>query len=153
MQPMFFSYIRMFSGRPEEINSDTNFLTDAIELRSNNMASTLAVGISLSIASLTSFAAVIFLTPMITWTPRKARTRAVSVPIPLVAPVITMSTSSNQMQLRGTFWTLKACSTYHIKTKTQFKNYLSIIMANCQKSWQHAYSIKQDVNKKMNFII
>jgi hypothetical protein len=52
------------------------------------MASTLAEGISLTIASLTSLPAAIFLTPIITWTPRNARTRAVSVPIPLDAPKI-----------------------------------------------------------------
>ena len=50
------------------------------------MTSTLAAGISLTIASLTSLPEAMFLTPMITWTPRKARTRAVSVPIPLDAP-------------------------------------------------------------------
>lgn len=54
------------------------------------MASTLAEGISLTIASLTSLPAAIFLTAIITWTPRKARTRAVSVPMPLDAPM-TMS--------------------------------------------------------------
>ena len=84
----------MFNGRPEELNSDANFRIDAIEQRSNSMTSTLAVGISLSIASLTSCAAFKFLTPIITWTPRKARTRAVSAPIPLDAPVLERSTAT-----------------------------------------------------------
>ena len=79
----------MLSGRPEELNSSANFLTDAIELRSNSIASILAVGFPLTIASLTSLPAVIFLTPITTWTPRKARTRAVSVPIPLDPPAKT----------------------------------------------------------------
>lgn len=87
----FYSYIRIFSGRPWLLYSEANFLTDAKELTSNSMASTLAEGISLTIASLTSLPAAIFLTAIITWTPRKARTRAVSVPIPLDAPMITMS--------------------------------------------------------------
>ena len=90
LQHASLSYIRIFSGRPEELNSDANFLTDAIELRSNSIASTLAVGISLTIASLASLPATIFLTPIITWTPRNARTRVVSVPIPLEAPVISV---------------------------------------------------------------
>lgn len=54
------------------------------------MASTLAVGISLTIDSLTSFPAAMFLTAMITWTPLNARTRVVSVPIPLDAPETTV---------------------------------------------------------------
>jgi len=58
--------MRMFNGRAEELNSDANFLTDAIELKSNSITSTLALGISLSISSLTIFPALIFLTPIIT---------------------------------------------------------------------------------------
>jgi len=77
----------MFNGRPEDLKSDANLLTESIELRSNSKVSTFAEGISLSIVSLTSLAAIIFLTPIITWTPRKASTRVVSVPIPLDAPV------------------------------------------------------------------
>lgn len=82
------SYIRIFNGRPEELYSDANFLTDAIELRSSSMTSMLAVGISLRIAVLTSLPASVFLTAMMTWTPRKARTRVVSRPRPLDAPGI-----------------------------------------------------------------
>ncbi len=77
-----------FSGRPKDIYSEANFLTDVIELRSKCITSILAVGISLSIVSLTFLPASKFLTAIITWTPRKARTRAVSTPIPLDAPDI-----------------------------------------------------------------
>jgi len=91
------SYIKMFNGRPEDLKSDANLLTESIELRSNSRASTFAEGISLSIVSLTSLAAIIFLTPITTWTPRKASTRVVSVPIPLDAPVTTMEHSKNYL--------------------------------------------------------
>lgn len=84
------AYIRMFSGRFRAPNCEVNFFTDAIELRSNSKTSTFAVGISLMIASLTLWPADKFLTPITTWTPRSARTRAVSVPMPLDAPVIKM---------------------------------------------------------------
>lgn len=83
---LFFTYIKRFNGRPDDLKSEANFFTDANELRSNSIVSTLAAGISLTIVSLTSFPAAIFLTAMITWTPRKARTRLVSDPIPLDAP-------------------------------------------------------------------
>lgn len=86
--PIQMSYIRIFNGRPEELYSDANFLTDAIELRSSSMTLMLAVGISLSIAVLTSLPASVFLTAMMTWTQRKARTRVVSRPRPLDAPGI-----------------------------------------------------------------
>lgn len=51
------------------------------------MASIFAEGFSLTMASLTFLPASIFLTPIMTWTPRNARTRAVSEPMPLDAPV------------------------------------------------------------------
>jgi len=76
----------MLSGRFKEQKSEANFLTDAKELRSNSSTSTLAVGISLIISSLTVFPAVKFRTPITTWTPRNARTLAVSAPMPLDAP-------------------------------------------------------------------
>jgi len=97
IQVSSFSYIKMFNGRPEEINSDANFLTDSNELRSNSMTSILAVGISLSIASLILLAVTLFLTAIITWTPRKARTRVVSTPIPLDAPVVIPSYPYNNL--------------------------------------------------------
>lgn len=81
--------MRIFKGRPEEMNSSANFLTDARELRSNSITSSLAVGIALSIVSLTFLPLSTFLTAITICTPRKARTRVVSVPIPLVAPKYT----------------------------------------------------------------
>lgn len=78
--------MRRLRGRPEEINSVANFLTDAMELRSNSITSTFAVGISFSISSFTLIPVIVFLTAITTWTPRNARTRAVSAPIPLDAP-------------------------------------------------------------------
>lgn len=89
--PIQMSYIRICNGRPDELYSDANFLTDTIELRSSSMRSILAVGISLSISSLTFLPASVFLTAMTTWTPRKARTRVVSKPRPLDAPEIKQS--------------------------------------------------------------
>ena len=67
---------------------DANSRTEDIEQRSSSITSTLALGISLSISSLTLLPESTFLTAITTWTPRKARTRAVSVPIPLDAPEI-----------------------------------------------------------------
>lgn len=60
------AYMSIFSGRPEDVNSEANFLTEAIELRSSSIASTFADGISLLIFSFTSLAAAIFLTPIMT---------------------------------------------------------------------------------------
>lgn len=67
---------------------DANSRTEDIEQRSSSITSTLALGISLCISSLTLLPESTFLTAITTWTPRKARTRAVSVPIPLDAPEI-----------------------------------------------------------------
>lgn len=80
--------MRMFKGRPEEIYSEANLLTDASELRSISMTSIVALGASASICSLTLFPALTFLTPITMCTPRKARARAVSIPIPFDAPII-----------------------------------------------------------------
>lgn len=82
------SYMSMLSGRLAESKSEANFLTDAMELKSNSITSTLALGFSLMIDSLTFPPATIFLTAMTTWTPRSERTRAVSAPIPVDAPAI-----------------------------------------------------------------
>lgn len=45
--------MRIFSGRFRLLKSEANFLTEAIDVRSNSMTSTCAVGISFTIASLT----------------------------------------------------------------------------------------------------
>jgi hypothetical protein len=50
------------------------------------MTSISALGISLSIASLPFLPASRFRTAITTWTPRSARTRVVSAPMPLDAP-------------------------------------------------------------------
>lgn len=80
------TYVRRFNGRFKELNSAVNFLPDAIELKSNPMASILALRFPLTNASLTSLPASIFLTLITTWTPRNASTRAVSTPVSLDAP-------------------------------------------------------------------
>lgn len=80
------TYINRFNDWPVELKSEANFLTDSMELRSNSIALTLAVGISVTIDSWTCFPAAIFLTPITTFAPRSARTRAVSRPIPLDPP-------------------------------------------------------------------
>lgn len=92
------SYISIFSGRFKELNFDANFLIDAIELRSNSIASTLASGTCLTISCLTSFPVQRFLTAIMTWTPRNARTLDVSAPIPLEAPTIVMILASYSMK-------------------------------------------------------
>lgn len=76
-----------FKGRPNELKFDAKFLIDVIELRSNSIASSFASGTCLMIASLDRLPTPTFLTPIMTWTPRKASTLAVSAPIPLEAPV------------------------------------------------------------------
>lgn len=91
--------MRRFRGRLEELYSDANFLTDAIELRSNSITSILAPGISFSIASLTLLPLSVFLTAIITCTPRKARTRVVSTPIPLDAPKVCTKRKNRDAQI------------------------------------------------------
>lgn len=88
--------MRRFKGRPEEMNSAAKFLTDAKELRSNSITSTLALGIFLSIFSLMLLPLSVFLTAIITCTSCKARTRVVSMPIPLVAPKNTEKDLTNK---------------------------------------------------------
>lgn len=83
----FNAYMRMFNGTFRDLNFEVNLATDDIELRSNSNTSIWAPGTSSIIDLLISLPADTFLTPMITRTPRSARTHAVSVPIPLVAPV------------------------------------------------------------------
>lgn len=79
-------YIRMFKGRSFEMYWDAKSLTDACELKSNSITSILAFGIFSQMLALTFWPSSTFLTGITTWTPRKARTRAVSKPIPLDAP-------------------------------------------------------------------
>nr|GMC80947.1 apolipoprotein N-acyltransferase [Ipomoea batatas]GMC83129.1 apolipoprotein N-acyltransferase [Ipomoea batatas] len=79
--------LRRFKGKPEALYSDTNFLIEAMELRSNSMTLTLALGISLTILLATALPLSRLRTAKITCTPRKARTRAVSAPMPHEGPV------------------------------------------------------------------
>ena len=99
----------MFNGSPEEQNSAPNFLTDAKELRSNSITSTLASGVSLSIVSLTFRPVSIFLTAITTCTPRNARTRAVSDPIPLEAPKYTQISCQNHTSTRLEQFLINIC--------------------------------------------
>lgn len=105
------SYMRRLSGRPEDLKSDAKLFTDAKELRSSSMVSSLADGICFRIASLTSLPADVFLTAITTWTPRSARTRAVSVPRPLEAPEIAPWKNHNengvQLVLSSNTWKVK----------------------------------------------
>jgi len=78
--------MRMFRGRFRDSNSEANLLTDAMELRSSSSTSILATGILATMDSLTASPAATLRTGMTTCTPRSARTRAVSSPIPLDAP-------------------------------------------------------------------
>lgn len=80
------THMRRFKGRPNELYSDANFLTDAKEDRSSSIISILASGTSLIIASLTFLQLSTLRTAIITLTPCNARIRAVSDPMPLDAP-------------------------------------------------------------------
>lgn len=78
----------ILSGRFIALKSEANFLTEAMEVRSSSSTSICALGISFNISFFTVAPADTFLTAITTWAPRSARTRAVSVPIPLDAPTI-----------------------------------------------------------------
>lgn len=83
---MRLSYIKMFKGYPFERYCDANCRTDCIELISNSITSSFAFGIFSTMLSFTFLPDSRFLTGIMTCTPRKASTRVVSNPIPLVAP-------------------------------------------------------------------
>lgn len=120
------TYTKIFNERPLDLNWDANFFTDSIELRSNSIASTLAAGISLTIASLTSFPAGRFLTPIKTCTPRSARTRAVSVPIPLEAPAILISKNQVILQVLSCHHLIyKSFPIPNINAKSKYRRPLS----------------------------
>jgi hypothetical protein len=78
--------MRMLRGSLRESNSEANLLTEAMELRSSSRTSILASGVLATMASLAMSPAETLRTAMTTRTPRSARTRAVSSPMPLVAP-------------------------------------------------------------------
>lgn len=76
----------MLRGRLRESSSEANLLTESMELRSSSSTSTLAPGISAWTASLALKPAETLRTAITMRTPRSARTRAVSSPMPLDAP-------------------------------------------------------------------
>uniref|UniRef100_A0A0A9HKP8 Uncharacterized protein n=1 Tax=Arundo donax TaxID=35708 RepID=A0A0A9HKP8_ARUDO len=78
--------IRMLRGRLRDSNSEANLLTEAMELRSSSSTSTFAPGILARMASLAASPAETLRTATTTCTPRSARTRSVSNPMPLDAP-------------------------------------------------------------------
>jgi len=79
-------HIKMLRGRESAMKLSTKVLTELIEQRSSFNMSTRADSFSCSITCLASFADSMFLAPIITWTFRRANTRAVSNPIPLAPP-------------------------------------------------------------------
>ena len=80
--------MRMLRGRLRDWNSEANLLTEDMELRSSSSTSTLAPGIFAAMASWAARPAETLRTAMTTCTPRIARTRSVSSPMPLDAPAL-----------------------------------------------------------------
>lgn len=80
------TYIKMLRGRSRARKFSTNDLTDFTEQRSSFIMSTRADSLSCSIICLASFAESMFLAAMMTCAFRRAKTRAVSKPIPLAPP-------------------------------------------------------------------
>lgn len=78
--------MRMLRGRHMVIYLFAKFLTDSSELTSSSITSMVALGQPINMVSLHFVAASTFLAAIITCTPRKARTRAVSRPMPVVGP-------------------------------------------------------------------
>lgn len=78
----------MLRGRPMEMYSFANFLTDSSELTSSCITSMVALAQPFIMFSLHFVADSTFLAAIITCTPLKASTRALSRPIPLVGPVM-----------------------------------------------------------------
>lgn len=88
-------YIKMLRGRPNERNLSAKALTDLSELRSSFKTSTLAVGVHCRMCRCTSSAAAMFLAAMMTWAPLRAKTLAVSAPIPLAPPGLHVDSKVN----------------------------------------------------------
>jgi hypothetical protein len=82
------TYMRMLRGKFRESKLEANLLTEAMELRSSSRTSIRATGILATMASLALSPAETLRTAMTTCTPRNARTRAVSSPMPLDAPAL-----------------------------------------------------------------
>ena len=80
--------MRRWSGRPSARNLSAKARTDASELRSSGSTRTSAPGHSATMRARTSSAALALRAGITTRAPRFASTRAVSAPIPDVAPVM-----------------------------------------------------------------
>lgn len=78
--------MRRLRGKRRVSNSETNRLTEARELRSSDMTTISESGFSDTMRALASSAAFKLLAGNISLAPRFANTRAVSAPIPDVAP-------------------------------------------------------------------
>lgn len=109
------AYTRMFRGRFRALKFSANLLTDDIELRSRSSISIFAAGTCLAISSLTRAPADEFLTPITTCTPRIARTRHVSAPIPLEAPARNISISNDANRNSGLQYNLVRIFLWRIK--------------------------------------
>jgi len=79
-------HIKMLRGRARAMKLSTNVLTELTEQRSSFNMSTRADSFSCSMSCLASFADSMFLAAIMTWAFRRAKTRAVSNPIPLAPP-------------------------------------------------------------------
>jgi hypothetical protein len=91
--------MRILIGKSRELKSSANFRTDANELTSNSRTSKGADGVSFNISSFTASPFWMFRTPMMICPPRFANTRAVSFPIPAVAPVRPIRKTSRRISL------------------------------------------------------
>lgn len=83
---MQYTYTRMLRGSPRDKNSKQNLFTEVNELRSISSRIISASGLSFWIASFTLAAPFRSLAGITILTPLFANTRAVSAPIPDVAP-------------------------------------------------------------------
>ncbi len=91
--------MRILIGKSRDLKSSANFRTDANELTSNSRTSKGADGVSFNISSFTASPFWMFRTPMMICPPRFANTRAVSFPIPAVAPVRPIRKTSRRISL------------------------------------------------------
>lgn len=91
-----YTYIRRFSGRSRERKRDTKLRTDTRELRSRGKMTISDPGHSESIRAFASSAALRLRAGSISRAPCFAKTRAVSAPIPDVAPVYSLKKSSRK---------------------------------------------------------
>ncbi len=89
--------MRILIGKSRDLKSSANFRTDANELTSNSRTSKGADGVSFNISSFTASPFLMFRTAMMICPPRFANTRAVSFPIPAVAPVRPIRKISRQI--------------------------------------------------------